>query len=139
MDCLGHGDPDPLVRWYQQDKFPFTEVVDSPPLIELHSNGTLTFLGFSPTISYRQDVHSAKYICSVSNRHGTITSHPVTVRALTNHQLQPAVYDEYVMMGNTAVLTCTIPSFVKDHMKIVAWIREDNLVIRPQKTGKDPC
>ncbi|KAG1650333.1 Down syndrome cell adhesion molecule-like protein Dscam2 [Nymphon striatum] len=47
-------------------------------------------------------------------------------------QLQAQVYDEYVIPGNTAVLTCHIPSFYKENLKIAAWIREDNLIIKPQ-------
>ncbi|GBM02483.1 hypothetical protein AVEN_76524-1 [Araneus ventricosus] len=39
------------------------------------------------------------------------------------------VYDEYVIRGNTAVLTCHVPSFVKDYVTVTSWIRDDVLTV----------
>ena len=39
------------------------------------------------------------------------------------------VYDEYVIRGNTAVLTCHVPSFVKDYVTVTSWIRDDVLTL----------
>ena len=33
------------------------------------------------------------------------------------------VYDEFVLMSNTAVLRCHIPSFLKEHLNVIGWIR----------------
>lgn len=35
------------------------------------------------------------------------------------------VVSEYVIKGNTAVLKCTIPSFVADFVRVEAWIASD--------------
>ncbi|KAG1672088.1 Down syndrome cell adhesion molecule-like protein Dscam2 [Nymphon striatum] len=40
------------------------------------------------------------------------------------------VYDEFVISGNVAVLKCHIPSYVRDHVIVIAWIREDKSVIK---------
>lgn len=32
------------------------------------------------------------------------------------------VSDEYVIKGNAAVLKCNIPSFVSDHVEVIAWV-----------------
>lgn len=29
---------------------------------------------------------------------------------------------EYIIRGNSAILKCKIPSFVADHLEVVAWI-----------------
>lgn len=35
------------------------------------------------------------------------------------------VVSEYVIRGNTAVLKCTIPSFVADFVRVEAWVGSD--------------
>ena len=39
------------------------------------------------------------------------------------------VYDEFVISGNTAVLKCHVPSFVKDHVTVTSWQRGNGEVI----------
>lgn len=34
------------------------------------------------------------------------------------------MFDEYVLIGNTAVLKCNIPNYLKDYLIIMAWIEE---------------
>lgn len=36
---------------------------------------------------------------------------------------------EYVMRGNSAILKCTIPSFVADFVNVVSWIDEEGVEI----------
>lgn len=45
------------------------------------------------------------------------------------------VYDEFPVVGNTAVMRCHIPGFVKDYLTITAWIEEPTgRVIQPTGT-----
>lgn len=39
------------------------------------------------------------------------------------------VFDEYTVTGNTAVLRCSIPSFMKDYVIVTSWIRDDSRTI----------
>lgn len=41
------------------------------------------------------------------------------------------VHEEYVLRGNSAVLKCSIPSFVSDFVVASAWIIDDDLEIVP--------
>lgn len=41
---------------------------------------------------------------------------------------------EYVIKGNTAVLKCTIPSFVADFVKVEAWVSDEGLEYLPDNT-----
>ncbi|GIY54198.1 uncharacterized protein CDAR_618161 [Caerostris darwini] len=34
------------------------------------------------------------------------------------------MHDEFVLKGNTAVLKCHVPGFVKDYVIVEAWIKE---------------
>lgn len=38
---------------------------------------------------------------------------------------------EYVIRGNTAVLKCSIPSFVADFVHVEAWLNDDGEVLLP--------
>lgn len=39
------------------------------------------------------------------------------------------MYDDFVIRGNTGIIRCNIPSFVKDYVTINAWIRSDGNII----------
>ena len=47
--------------------------------------------------------------------------------ALTvTHQFYKAgILEEYVIIGNDALLKCNIPSFVADFVRVVAWVSND--------------
>jgi hypothetical protein len=50
------------------------------------------------------------------------------------------VVSEYVIRGNTAVLKCTIPSFVADFVRVEAWVGSDESVYLPTADyGNSPC
>ncbi|GIX66889.1 down syndrome cell adhesion molecule-like protein Dscam2 [Caerostris extrusa] len=49
--------------------------------------------------------------------------------AVVKQYYEVQVYDEYVIRGNTAVLTCHVPSFVKDYVTVTSWIRDDVLTV----------
>lgn len=42
---------------------------------------------------------------------------------------------EYVMRGNSAILKCSIPSFVADFVHVVGWIDEENNEFLPSAEG----
>lgn len=46
------------------------------------------------------------------------------------------VSDEYVIKGNAAVLKCNIPSFVSDHVEVIAWVDTNGLeYLRSDSSG----
>jgi hypothetical protein len=44
---------------------------------------------------------------------------------VVNQFYEAEILTEYVIRGNTAVLKCSIPSFVADFVQVEAWIAED--------------
>lgn len=49
-----------------------------------------------------------------------------------NQHYDPALLPtEYVMRGNSAVLKCSIPSFVADFVSVTAWIDDEGHEILP--------
>ena len=46
------------------------------------------------------------------------------------------VSQEYVMVGNDAILKCNVPSFVADFVSIVSWIDGEGMDFYPNKNGK---
>lgn len=48
------------------------------------------------------------------------------------------VYDEFVIRGNIGILRCSVPSQVRDYVKVISWKRDDGLVMLQQRnTGKN--
>ena len=45
------------------------------------------------------------------------------------------VYDEFVIRGNIGVLRCSIPSQVRDYVKVISWKRDDGLIILQQRSS----
>lgn len=43
---------------------------------------------------------------------------------------------EYVMRGNSAILKCSIPSFVADFVHVVGWVDEEGHEFKPSSEGK---
>ncbi|XP_069971593.1 cell adhesion molecule Dscam1 [Penaeus vannamei] len=129
LHCSAHGDPKPTVTWVTGEAIlqGATTVVG---VREILPNGSLVFLPFSPR-SYRQDIHAASYRCLASSSVGRIVSRTVTVRAVVRQDYEVQVYDEYVISGNTAVLSCRIPPYVREYVKVVAWVQDDAYVIQP--------
>lgn len=50
---------------------------------------------------------------------------------VVNQYYEAEVVSEYVIRGNTAVLKCTIPSFVADFVKVEAWVGDDGSEFLP--------
>lgn len=45
-----------------------------------------------------------------------------------NQKYEAEIMTEYVIRGNTAVLKCSIPSFVADFVQVESWLSEDGMV-----------
>ncbi|KAJ9598740.1 hypothetical protein L9F63_026727, partial [Diploptera punctata] len=83
-------------------------------------NGNLAFPAFRAE-DYRQEVHAQVYVCLARNSVGSIHSRDVNVRAVVQQFYQTEVNNEYVIRGNSAVLKCSIPSFVADFVTVISW------------------
>ncbi|XP_047475797.1 Down syndrome cell adhesion molecule-like protein Dscam2 isoform X2 [Penaeus chinensis] len=118
LPCSAHGNPPPQVEWLNGGDV-VTEVAD---VCIVHKNGSLQFLPFPP-YAYTAGVHAATYSCRASSSAGTIISRPVHVRAVVRQYYEVQVYDEFVISGNTAVIKCHVPSFVRDYVSVTSWIR----------------
>ncbi|XP_071549821.1 cell adhesion molecule Dscam1-like [Panulirus ornatus] len=118
LPCSAHGNPPPVVEWVSNGQV----VSDVPDVRVVHTNGSLQFLPFPP-YAYTAAVHAATYSCRASSTAGTILSVPVHVRAVVRQYYEVQVYDEFVISGNTAVIKCHVPSFVRDYVSVTSWVR----------------
>lgn len=50
---------------------------------------------------------------------------------MVNQFYKAEILTEYVIRGNTAVLKCSIPSFVADFVVVDSWIDDDGKIIKP--------
>ncbi|XP_055924448.1 cell adhesion molecule Dscam2-like [Argiope bruennichi] len=126
LRCSADGYPQPRLTWLTREGTPARDV---PGLRHTMSDGTLVFSPF-PRSEYRQDIHDAVYQCSASNPAGTILSREVHVRGVIKQQFDPQVYDDFVVRGNTAVLRCHLPTFVREYVSVDSWIRDDKQVLK---------
>ncbi|XP_022252792.1 Down syndrome cell adhesion molecule-like protein Dscam2 [Limulus polyphemus] len=126
LHCSASGNPIPDVYWIITDG---TKVTDLPGLRVSMSNGTLLFPPFHSE-NYRQDVHSTLYRCVASNSLGKVGSRDVQVRAVLEQDYAAQIHDEIVVRGNTAVLYCHLPNYVKEFVKVTSWEREDGVTIK---------
>ncbi|XP_022240839.1 Down syndrome cell adhesion molecule-like protein Dscam2 [Limulus polyphemus] len=120
--CAATGYPPPRILWITNNG---KEVTHVPGLRHVLPNGTLHFPPFPPE-SYRQDIHDALYQCTASNVIGSILSASVDISAVVKKPYEAQVYDEFVILGNTGVFKCHIPSFVKDYVTVTSWIKDSN-------------
>ncbi|XP_068213179.1 cell adhesion molecule Dscam2-like isoform X2 [Palaemon carinicauda] len=131
LDCLARGDPTPQVEWLHLNQSPVTNI---PGVREVLTNGSLVVWPFSGN-EYRQDVHASVYQCRASNPTGIVMAPPTTLRAVVVQEFEVRVYDEYVIRGNTAVLRCNVPSFVRDLVSVTSWVRDHAYHIYPSTRG----
>ncbi|XP_046406550.1 Down syndrome cell adhesion molecule-like protein Dscam2 isoform X2 [Ischnura elegans] len=131
VDCAAEGTPPPRVEWLLADGSPAPSVPSTRLAL---GNGTLLFPPFRGE-AFRPDVHTATYRCSAANTAGRIISLDVQVRAVVLQHYEISVYDAHVVLGNTAVLRCNIPSFVKDYMAVTSWLQDNHFNIYPSIEG----
>ncbi|GFS50140.1 down syndrome cell adhesion molecule-like protein Dscam2 [Nephila pilipes] len=52
------------------------------------------------------------------------------MHAVVQQKFIPQVYDDYVIRGNTAVLRCHLPSFVREYVTLDSWLIDDDVVLK---------
>ncbi|XP_055593989.1 cell adhesion molecule Dscam2 isoform X37 [Uranotaenia lowii] len=129
VECSATGNPPPEMIWIRSDG---TAVGEVPGLRQILPNGNLVFPPFRAE-DYRQDVHAQVYACMAKNQFGSIISRDVNVRAVINQHYQPEILTEYVIRGNSAILKCSIPSFVSDFVRVESWIDEEGTEMTPSE------
>ncbi|XP_071041968.1 cell adhesion molecule Dscam1 isoform X3 [Parasteatoda tepidariorum] len=127
IPCTAFGSPSPVVRWLNNDG---TAAVDIPGLRHVRLDGSLVFQPFRAD-QYRQDVHAATYRCTATNSFGTLASRDVHIGAVMPQRYAVEMHDEFVLKGNTAVLKCHVPGFVKDYVIVEAWIKDSMEKVDP--------
>ncbi|XP_060529750.1 cell adhesion molecule Dscam2 isoform X6 [Cylas formicarius] len=125
VECSASGNPPPDIIWVRSDG---TAVGDVPGLRQVLANGNLVFPPFRAE-DYRQEVHAQIYACLAKNSIGSIHSRDVNVRAVVNQFYKAEILTEYVIRGNTAVLKCSIPSFVADFVFVESWIDDSGKIL----------
>ncbi|XP_076350077.1 cell adhesion molecule Dscam1-like isoform X2 [Tachypleus tridentatus] len=125
VSCAARGDPSPHLTWRKEDGQEVTNVAE---VVYIRPDGTLVFQPFSPE-KYQQEIHSSFYQCLATNSVGTIGSRKVTVEAALDNKYIVRVYSDYITQGNTAVLRCQIPPFLKGVVMVTSWTRDDGVVI----------
>ncbi|XP_043269645.1 Down syndrome cell adhesion molecule-like protein Dscam2 isoform X2 [Venturia canescens] len=128
VECQARGNPQPDIIWVRADG---TAVGDVPGLRQVLPNGNLAFPPFRAE-DYRQEVHAQVYSCLATSPAGSVHSRDVNVRAVVAQTYQPEIMTEYVIRGNSAILKCSIPSYIAEFVTVEAWIREDGEVYLPE-------
>ncbi|XP_036142531.1 Down syndrome cell adhesion molecule-like protein Dscam2 isoform X43 [Monomorium pharaonis] len=127
VECQARGNPQPDIIWVRSDG---TAVGDVPGLRQVLPNGNLVFPPFRAE-DYRQEVHAQVYSCLARSPAGSVHSRDVNVRAVVTQPYNPEILTEYVIRGNSAILKCSIPSYIAEFVTVEAWIREDGEVYLP--------
>ncbi|CAL1264725.1 unnamed protein product [Larinioides sclopetarius] len=130
LRCNADGIPTPRLTWQTREGGNTRDVAG---LRYTRSDGTLVFPPFARN-DYRQDVHDTVYQCLAANTVGSIVSREVHVRGVIKQRFNPQVYDDFVVRGNTAVLRCHLPTFVKEYVSVDSWIRNDDYVLKMTDT-----
>uniref|UniRef100_A0A182PJB8 Ig-like domain-containing protein n=1 Tax=Anopheles epiroticus TaxID=199890 RepID=A0A182PJB8_9DIPT len=121
VECSATGNPPPEMIWIRSDG---TAVGDVPGLRQIMPNGNLVFPPFRAE-DYRQEVHAQVYACMAKNQFGSVISRDVNVRAVVSQYYEVDVNKEHVILGNSAIFKCLIPSFVADFVDVVSWTSGD--------------
>ncbi|XP_040165858.1 Down syndrome cell adhesion molecule-like protein Dscam2 isoform X9 [Anopheles arabiensis] len=122
VECSATGNPPPEMIWIRSDG---TAVGDVPGLRQILPNGNLVFPPFRAE-DYRQEVHAQVYACMAKNQFGSVISRDVNVRAVVSQYYEVDVNKEHVILGNSAIFKCLIPSFVADFVDVVSWTSGDD-------------
>ncbi|XP_032577970.1 Down syndrome cell adhesion molecule-like protein Dscam2 [Drosophila sechellia] len=125
VTCTAHGSPPPLVTWVLRDGSLATQV---PDLRKISGNGTLHFPPFLAQY-YRTDVHEATYRCRASNEAGTVLSRNVQVHAVVRRQFHVHVENTEVYLGNSALIKCAIPEYVRPYVRVASWHRGEEILL----------
>lgn len=116
--CQARGSPFPSISWTKSDGTPIGTI---PGLRQVLENGNLILPPFRAT-DYKQEVHAQTYRCQSENELGKIISRDVHVRAVVTQEYTTEPTNEYIVLGNDALVKCKIPSYVSDLTQIVGWV-----------------
>ncbi|XP_066948108.1 cell adhesion molecule Dscam2-like isoform X4 [Macrobrachium rosenbergii] len=131
VNCMAEGTPPPSISWTNKDG----RIIDQVPgLREVLANGSLSFPPFAAA-RYHQQVHGGTYICRATSPAGTLLALPTQVRAVVVGEYEVQVYDQVVMSGNTGVLRCAIPSYVREYVTVTSWLHDNSFNIYPSLHG----
>ncbi|XP_076361672.1 cell adhesion molecule Dscam1-like isoform X3 [Tachypleus tridentatus] len=122
VPCTAEGNPNPIIDWVLQDG---TKAHDLAGLRHFQPDGSLVFPSFRAE-DFQQNVHDAIYRCIAYNTIGKIRSRDVRVKASIQQDYKVQLFDEFVIRGNTAVLRCHVPSFVRDYVTFT-WERDNGV------------
>ncbi|KAM8702920.1 hypothetical protein ACLKA7_005290 [Drosophila subpalustris] len=125
VSCMAHGSPPPVVTWVMRDGTVATQL---PGLRKISGNGTLHFPPFLAQY-YRTDVHETTYRCRASNEAGTILSRNVQVQAVLRRQFHVHVENTEVYLGNSALIKCAIPEYVRPYVRVASWHRGEEILL----------
>ncbi|XP_055923956.1 cell adhesion molecule Dscam2 isoform X1 [Eupeodes corollae] len=128
VSCTAHGNPPPIVTWIMKDGSVATPVSG---LRQTPGNGTLYFQPFLAQY-FRTDVHEAVYRCKASNDAGTILSRNVRVQSVVRRNFHIRVENTEAYLGNSALIKCTIPDYVRQYVKVTSWNRGDEVLLPDQ-------
>ncbi|XP_039965640.1 Down syndrome cell adhesion molecule-like protein Dscam2 isoform X1 [Bactrocera tryoni] len=125
ISCTAHGNPPPVVSWVLKDGTMATQV---PGLRKITGNGTLYFPPFLAQY-YRTDVHETIYRCRAANEAGTVLSRNVQLQAVVRRQFHVHVENTEVYLGNSALIKCAIPDYVRPYVKVSSWHRGEEILL----------
>ncbi|XP_059473435.1 cell adhesion molecule Dscam2-like isoform X2 [Neocloeon triangulifer] len=126
LGCSALGNPPPTVTWLDASNRELPTVIRYR---EILSNGSLFFPPFPPE-EYNPEVHAASYRCRATNTVGSIVSRECKIRADVSQTYQLQVQNVFVVRGNSAVLKCSVPNFMKGLVVVSSWMKEDPVLGR---------
>ncbi|XP_074602199.1 cell adhesion molecule Dscam1-like isoform X2 [Brevipalpus obovatus] len=98
----------------------------------LCSSPVLLFAQFTPIISsssISSSLDSWKSYLSKSSSRISKNSTANVYNSGFTYGYEINVYDEYVLIGNTAVFKCHFPSLIRDHLQVTSWIQDNGRII----------
>ncbi|TRY70745.1 hypothetical protein TCAL_04830 [Tigriopus californicus] len=135
--CVAVGDPDPTLEWrVLPSGSALTSAQLASALLSLsEDNTTLTFHPFSAE-RYSSQIHAQRFQCAATSSNvGTIVSAPVNVRAVVDQDYELQVYPSYAYLGNTAVVKCLMPPYVKEFLEVSTWMWGSELITSDIEQG----
>jgi len=122
--------------------FHFTRAISSCIFPRARMQTFLSSMNYS-TVNCKRAYFTLR-ICTTLSSNGTFNSDLIilfnpnrlmlnpTHHAVVTQPYNPEILTEYVIRGNSAILKCSIPSYIAEFVTVEAWIREDGEVYLPE-------